>query len=313
MLYWPKKALLAKVETTEGVDAVPTGSANAIMAFDVSIRPFEGTELRRNIAKPYMGSDPRVLVGNHVVMEFRVDLAGSGTAGEAPPIDPILRAIGLAPTVIEEESVPVAVEYDPVSEDHESVTLYLNIDGTLHAATGVRGTGRFRLVKTEMPHLVVTMTGLFVDPSAVALPAVDFSAFEEPLETNFDNSAISFHGLTAVLHECELDLAQQVVYRDLAGHKGTLITARDPAGRLTIDAVGLGTFNPWSRAKAHTRGPLAFTHGEDPGEIVGITCPAVQLGRLAYAEQDNLTQWQIPLHLHADDGAGDDEIKVRFE
>lgn len=310
-LYWPQQVLLAKIEDTEGVDAEPSGAANAIQAFDVSIRPFEGTELRRNVAKPYMGADPRYLVGNHVVVEFRVDLAGSGTAGTPPPIDPILRAIGLAPTVIEEESVPVAVEYDPVSEDHEAASLYFNLSGTNHKLLGGRGTGRLRLVKTEMPHLVCTITGLWVPPAAVALPAVDFDAYQVPLETNFANSALDFHGLTAVLHECELDLAQQVVYRDLAGSNSALITARDPAGRLTIDAVALGTFNPWTRAREHTRGALAFTHGSDPGEIVEIDCPAVQIGRLAYGEADNLVQWQMPLHLHPD--SGDDEIKITFK
>lgn len=99
-LKFRRKVILAKIETTYGVDSVPTGSANAILAQDIEIEPLNAEALRRGIVKPYLGQVPAVLVGLHARLSFGVEFAGSGAAGTAPKYGPLLRACAMAETAI---------------------------------------------------------------------------------------------------------------------------------------------------------------------------------------------------------------------
>lgn len=38
-LFWRKKVLTFKLETTYGTDATPTGAANAVLAIDMAVMP----------------------------------------------------------------------------------------------------------------------------------------------------------------------------------------------------------------------------------------------------------------------------------
>lgn len=100
MLYFKKKAILLGLEPLYGQGVALTGAANALQALDLSITPMEGEELQREISQPYLGGKPKLLVGTHVVVEFGVELAGSGSAGVVPAFGAALRACGFAETII---------------------------------------------------------------------------------------------------------------------------------------------------------------------------------------------------------------------
>lgn len=96
-LKWRAQAVLVKIETTEGVDAGPTGAANAILALNGELTPFAADTVSRDVLQPYLGASEDIPVGVHVVDAFDVEIAGSGAAGTAPAYDPLLRACGLSP------------------------------------------------------------------------------------------------------------------------------------------------------------------------------------------------------------------------
>ena len=83
-LYWDEKTLLLKTETSYGVDATPTGAANAILATDVRLSPMEGQDVDRALEMPWMGASGTIPTGLHAKLSFKVELKGSGTAGSAP-------------------------------------------------------------------------------------------------------------------------------------------------------------------------------------------------------------------------------------
>lgn len=82
---WKSKTLLIKPEgATYGVDPVPTGAANAILATDVQLQPMEGEDVSRNLELPWMAAQSTKNVALRAVLTFTVELAGSGTAGTPP-------------------------------------------------------------------------------------------------------------------------------------------------------------------------------------------------------------------------------------
>lgn len=98
-LYSRNAVLLAKIETTEGSDSSPTGTANAIQVSDLSIEPLAGSEVDLAYIRPYFGISPSLRVENYVTLACTVDLAGTATAGTAAPWGPLLRACAFAETL----------------------------------------------------------------------------------------------------------------------------------------------------------------------------------------------------------------------
>lgn len=100
MLSFKKKAILLGLEPAYGQGLALSGASHAIQALDLTITPMEGEELQREIAQPFLGGKPKLLVGTHVSVEFGLELAGSGTPGMVPAFGAVLRACGLAETII---------------------------------------------------------------------------------------------------------------------------------------------------------------------------------------------------------------------
>lgn len=139
-LYWREKTILFKEETTYGVDAVPTGAANAILATDVQLSPMEGQGTSRNLELPWMGAQGTVPTNVHQKLSFRVELKGSGTAGTPPVLGVLLKSCAFAEVTV----ASVSVTYNRVTSAMKSATIYLNIDGTSSSSWARAGRRSFR-------------------------------------------------------------------------------------------------------------------------------------------------------------------------
>ena len=129
-----KRLILVKTESTYGTDSSPVGT-DALLVRNLDITPLSGDIVSRDLIRPYMGNYDQLIAQNSVAINFEVELAGSGTAGTAPKYDAILKACGLAATIVASTSVT----YAPVSASFSSATIYFNVDGVLHKLTGCRG------------------------------------------------------------------------------------------------------------------------------------------------------------------------------
>lgn len=95
-----KRTVLAKIESTYGTDPTPTGSANAMLIKNLNITPISAELVSRDLIRPYLGNSESLLSQKFVQTDFEVEYVGSGIIGQAPSVDPLLRACGLtkAPT-----------------------------------------------------------------------------------------------------------------------------------------------------------------------------------------------------------------------
>lgn len=300
-LKWKKKAILAKIESVYGEDALPSGAANAILASNVTIKPLNGPTAERDTPRAYLGNYQTIHIGGYVEIEFDVEMAGAGAVGNIPAYGPLKRACGNSET----QSAGVDTQYDPVSEGEESITLYFNIDGQQHPAVGVRGTESARVNAKGLPYWHYKMMGLWVDPSSVAAPVADYSGFVTPLGVCRANTTFTLHGVTANMSTFAFDQNAKVGYRNLTGLEEIYISDRAPTAKAVIAAPTLDVKNFFTAAKGDVLGVGQIVHGTTGGNIVQADFPSVQVVGVDYQDDDSNLMLGLDLKLLPVDG--DDE------
>jgi hypothetical protein len=302
-----KRIIVAKIETTVGTDASPTGSANAILVSNLTITPMATDMADRALVRSYLGASEQLPAAIHAQVEFEVELAGSGTVATAPAWGPLIRACGFAETITADTSVA----YAPVSDSFESLTIYANVDGVKHALLSARGTFTLDLTAKSIPTIKFTFTGLYVAVADASLPTPTYTAFQTPLVVNKTNTpTLSLHSLTTgVMNSLSLDAGNTVTFRSLVGAESVDITDRQVSGSIALEAVSVATKDWWSLVKAATTGDLNVVHGTTAGNICTIDAPNVQLTQPQYQDQDGVQMLQMGLRA-VPGSSGNDELTL---
>jgi hypothetical protein len=306
---WSKKALLAKIESSYGVDPTPTGAANAQLIFgsDVSLTPIAAEAREREVVRVggEYGSFLQFVLGKHVMLEFSVEMAGAGAVDTAPKYGPLLRACGLAETITPTTG---PVEYDPVSESFDSVTIYMHIDGILHKMTGARGNAVWQLNINDRPSIRFRMLGLFVAIADASFPTPDYSGFQQVLPVTDSNTpTLTLHGTAVKVASLSIDLGNRVEYRELVNSTEIVISDRRARGQITFEHVVVATKDWFGAVTAETLAALAVVHGAGAGKVCKLDAPKVQLLTPRLSGSQDLTMLALDLNLTPD--AGDDEFK----
>ncbi len=301
-----KKVLLAKIEATYGTDAAPAAT-DAILTKNLSITPYDGNTVQRDIDRPTLGNDISINVAPNIKVSFDVELAGSGTAGTAPGWGSLLRACGFSETI----NAATDVVYTPVSTGYEAATMHYEQDGQLHKVLGARGTVSFELSAGGLPVMKFSFTGLYQKPVAGSVVA-DLSAFQIPVPvTKANTPTYTIHGYDAIATSLTLDMANNVIHRNVIGEEMVKITDRAPKGQLTIDAPTLAEKDMFALVESHngiTTGAIQVVHGVTAGNIVQIDAPKTQLQTISPTDLDGVFGYQIDVSYMPD--AGDDDVTI---
>jgi hypothetical protein len=235
---WKSKIVLAKMETTYGVDPTPTGAANAMLLTDVTLQPMEGEDVSRNLDLPYLCAQEQFPTALRVVLTASFELVGSGTAGTAPAWGPLLRMTSAAEVL----TVGSKVEYTPISDAAESGAIYFVIGTWLHKMLGVRGTGVVTLNAQGIPVCRMTLTGLFVRPIDQARPTPVYSAFQTPqVATKANTPTFTIGAVPFVMRNFAFDLGNDVQFRGLIGVERVIIVDKNESINATVEAVPAAT------------------------------------------------------------------------
>lgn len=300
-----KLAILHKIETVYGQAPTPAPAAvDAIIGKNVQFTPIESGEVSRDLLLPYLGNQGVILTGKHAKIEFDVELAGSGAAGTAPKWASLMRACGFAETL----QATTSATYSIVEASVSSSTIYFEIDGVRHIMLGCRGTFSINIAPKAIPNFKFMMTGLLGTITDQALTPVTTTGWQVPLEGSSANTTMSLHGWSSVAESLSIDLGNQVVPRFLIGSESVIITDRRVTGQAVVEATNLATINWFQRALARTRGTLSLVHGTEPGNIVEITAPAIEIGKITQGQTDGILNYQLPLSFVP--VAGRDELVI---
>jgi len=230
------------------------------------------------------------------MLQFDVELVGSGALGTAPAWGSLLKACGVKETVV----AVTSVVYTPDTPSTESLTLYFNMDGQQHMLTGARGTFQMKVESGQIPHLTFQFTGIWNTPtSTAAVSPTGWSAFKVPTPVTFDNTQeVSVHAIASVFKTFDFDQGNTVTYFDNPGEQEVTITNRESKGSVSILATTLGAFS--------------FSHGTDDTLRVAFASSQRQLLQPKYGTGSDRATLDAQLAFVPTD-TGDDEWELRLE
>lgn len=315
--YIRNAAILAKVEATYGVDAAPTGAANALLVSNMSIEQLNANNVSRDLIRPYFGSSEQLLGAANVAVGFDIELVGSGAAGTAPAWGPLLQACGMTETI----SAGTRVDYLPNTDGAttKSLTIYYHLDGALHKLLGARGTVTGKMGAGERPVMSFKFTGLDGGLTAVVNPTATLTAWKTPLVISDPNtgdvllgctySAGALSGGTSYPSRgLEWDLGNTVAHIPLLGGESVDITQRESKGKCQLDLTAAQHVTLMTSVKANTLTGIGLVHGTTAGYKVLIHAPGAQLTNPSYEDVEGRALVGFDLMLTP--VSGNDELRI---
>lgn len=283
--YIRNTAVLAKIETTPGVDSVPTGAANAMLVSNLNFNPLNAENVPRELVRPFFGGSEQLVGVAYKECGFDVELVGAG-AGVAPAWGALLRACAMA----EVATASTRVDYTPITNALETVTIYWHDDGVRHVLLGAKGTATLMFNIGERPMLRFRFIGVDGSDSAVANPTPVLTAFRQPqVVTNINTADITLGathsssgapaltaGTVYTSRGLEIELGNALIYTPLLGEEIVDITGRETAGNLQLDVSAAQEVALMGQIRANTLQSLGLVHGTTVGNRALIFCPSVQ-------------------------------------
>lgn len=317
--YIRNTVILAKVETTIGTDAVPTGAADAVLVSAMSINPLNAQNVSRNLMRGYFGGSEQLVGTAFVSVDFTVELAGSGTAATAPQWGDLLLGCGMAEALL---ATPNRVEYTPVSSALKTLTIYYHDDGVLHKLLGAMGTVRLSAKVGERPTLQFSFTALDGGISAVANASPTLTNWKTPptmtkanvvditLGCTYATGALA-SGTVYASTGLDLDLGNTVAHTPLLSSDRIDISQREVTGSVQFDLTAANEVSFMATVKANTTQSLGFTIGTAAGNKIILHAPAVQLINPSKAELNGTRLIGYDLRLvPTAAGSGNDELRI---
>lgn len=236
-----------------------------------------------------------------------VDLAGGGTPlGTVPRYAALLRACGLAEAI----TATTRVDYTPVSGAEDSASIYHFLDGTRQQGLGARGDFSIEMQARQTPRIRFDLQGLYVAPTAVALPVPTLTGFQAPLPVNQVNTpTCTLNGQAVVLRQFQYRHGNQITMRDMPGSRALRITGRQPTASVTIEAPDALSPNFFSSIGASVA--FSIVHGTVGGNICTIDLAQAQLLNPRYSNEDNIAMLSFDLR-PLPTSAGNDEFRLRL-
>jgi len=315
--YIRKTVILVKPETTSGTDAVPTGSANAIQAMDMTITPLDARNVDTNIMYPWFGASPSLVGTASVKCSFSVLLAGAGTAATAPAWGNLLLGCGNAETT--GLLTPNRVEYLPASDSLKTVTIYYYDDGLLHKLLGCFGSVKLSAKSGEAPKLTFDFTGLDAGVSATSNATAVLTAWKMPVAITKANvtdinlggtyatgaitggTAYNSTGLT-------LDWGNDVAFAPMLTTEQVVFSDRKASGTLSLELSAAQEVTQMAAVKANTLTSVGFVIGTATGNKIMLHLPSVQL--INPKKEDFEGMRLIGFDMRVLPVAGNDEIRI---
>lgn len=301
------RTMQLKIETTEGVDAVPTAALNTMRVMDLSAR-VESDTLDRNYDRTVFGGKAASLIRKRGIVSGMIELIGAAAAGDASPIGPLLRACGHAETLV----AVTSARYRPTSAAAESATVKANHATEVFKFLGSRGMiSSYQFNVDDFPKAMFEIRGNPQTMAEAALPTdSDESAFQTPPVIVAENSVMTIDSFNVdgVGLEIRPNVAMELIHHT----EGRIARHNDRVTEVTLRFFrsAYADLNIHAIAEAETPVPIAFTITTTAGKNIAIALPAVQLLLPKAVEIQGQFAWEVIGRALPD--AGDDEYEYTF-
>lgn len=314
--YVRNQLILAKVETTAGTDASPTGGADAVLlAEPPTITPLEATNVNRDLIRGYFGGSEQLVATAFKRLEMTVELAGSGTAATAPQWGDLLLGCAFAESLL---STPNRVEYTPISTSLKTLTIYAYDDGVLHKYLNCMGSVQLMAKVGDRPKLKFNFIGVDGGETAASASGT-FTAWKTPVTMTKANvvditlggtyATGALSGGTAYKSTgIEMDMANAVAFVPLLSYESVDITDRQPVGTVQFDLTAAEEVSLMTSVKANTTQALGLQIGTVAGNKIILFLGKIQLINPTKAELSG--RRLIGYQVRVLPNAGNDEITL---
>lgn len=307
--------LMAKVETTPGTPVTLAAATDALLVSDFTINTLNANNVDRALIRPYIGGAEQLVGTAYKEVSFTVELASSGAAGTAPPWGKLLRGCAFAETV----SAGQRVEYTPITNSLEALTISCHDSGVKHLLAGARGTVRLMAMVGDRPKLEFRFVGLDAGDTAESNPSPTLTMWQVPEVVTDANTGDVTLGCTYATGSLsggtaypstglELDLGLDVKHIPLLGAEYVDITDRDVNGKMMLDLTAAQEVTFQTNVKANTLQSVGMQHGTGAGKQVVIYAPQVQLINPRKEEKDGIRL--IGYDLRVVPNSGNDELRI---
>lgn len=303
-----KRIILFKVQTTHGVDPLPTAAANAVLVYDLSTKPLVSSKKERKPVRGFPGKNPSKLADQHIEISFKVELAGSGAAGTAPAVGPLLRTSALAELITAGQKV----EYTPIIDSQEEGTFYYHKDGALHKIVDAKGEATLTLLKGDVAMASFRFIGRVGGRVVTANPATPaYTSWKDALIVNDTNTGdLTLGGTAYPSTGFEFSFGNALAFKTLLGKEVVRISDRNPSGKVSLDLTPTEELALIAKTENSETLSLSIAHGTTAGNIVTISAPAAQLLEPNEEEQNGDMMHGFSVDLLPVNGL--DEFKITF-
>lgn len=185
-----KRTILAKIESSYGVDPTPTGGSNAILVRNLTVTPLNAELVSRDLVRPYFGNSDTLLAQTNGIIEFEVEMAGSVSPGVAPAWAPLLKACGFAED-LNTESVSITRSGSTATATLASHGFTSGATVVISGATQSEYNGSFVISNVTTNTFDYTVSGTPATP-ATGSPVVGTTSIYTPISDSLPSIAFYF-------------------------------------------------------------------------------------------------------------------------
>lgn len=314
--------VLAKIETTPGVEATPSSADDFILALDAQYNP-DFNLIQRNYLRPSISNVPHLMGRQLASLTFTTEVMGTGVAATdtspttqaaaTPKWADLLEGCGFAGSVV---STPAGKVYAPLTNNQKTLTLYCYYDGMLHKMTGAMGTFSLSAPAGEIATINWTFTGIYVAPTATTTPTPTVPSVTPPLVEGCSFAVGGTAASVFVPQAISIDIGNGVVPRSDAnsvkGYHSMIITSRAPSISFNPEQVPEASHPFWTDFAAATGKAVVFNIGGTAGNKVEVDIPNMQISNLQYSDRDGIRTYEVSGMCSTTTGTGNDEITFKF-
>lgn len=306
-----RSVLLAETEVTYNTDPTPSNSTNAILVENLGWS-FAGARMadRSKSIKPYMAPLKNLYAGSLMEVTFDVEIKGSGAAGTAPELGPLLKACGFEETVVASTSVTYTPTSDPT--EHKSLTFWIYEDGLLYKITGARGTFTLDLSVAQVGKFSFKFSGHFTGPTDAAIVTPTYNSTVPPVVIG---AAFAVDSYSAVITKLSVDPGLELATPDniaaTDGYGEIRITGMAPTFSVDPEAALVAAYDwvtKWKSSAAYSMS--SGTIGSTAGNRYTVTAPAAVYSEVANGDRSNIITREIKGQLV--DTTGDNWLSIAF-
>lgn len=261
------RALLLKVEATEGTDAAPVAATDAFQLMDGTSGVLSD-KIERTIDRPFFTHDPFVNTNIRAFIEGGFEIVPPSTILDGTSkasVDALLKIAGMAKTFVAATAGPPAtpaiLRYNPVSSGIASGTAHFFHAGTFWRLTGARA--NITSVAMDIGNYLkaqARIEGGCQQVEEAALPGgLDYSAFTTPIANTTETMEMRVNGFAVDGKSIGLDFGNSLQTIEHTEARVNRINDRKPTFTARFYRPARASLDPFALWKAGTIIPLFGT------------------------------------------------------